>query len=191
MARRPVYRRPATLIERQSAAVCRSDDPCFWGGCFPQRGEEDPCDKADTDCTLRAFLRFSSSTKTLLNPSERSSVQELPRPQRGGSPVDATFMTGSRPTAEQLQRDYLDVGSDGLHTFAKIRNITGANMAATLAKTPAIYSDVKPCAAVLPAVRERLIQEATEKLMHNRTAIVIDQGECHSSILKQPSCRHR
>src|SRR5258708_353852 len=26
---------------------------------------------------------------------------------------------GSRPTAEQLQRDYLDVGSDGLHTFAK------------------------------------------------------------------------
>jgi len=63
---------------------------------------------------------------------------------------------GSRPTAEQLQRDYLDVGSDGLHTFAKIRNITGANMAATLAKTPAIYSDAKRCAAVLPAVRERL-----------------------------------
>src|SRR5258708_20710374 len=63
---------------------------------------------------------------------------------------------GSRPTAEQLQRDYLDVGSDGLHVFAKIRNITGANMAATLAKTPAIYSDAKRCAAVLPAVRERL-----------------------------------
>src|ERR1700735_5216035 len=40
---------------------------------------------------------------------------------------------GSHPTAEQLQRDYLDVGSDGLHIFAKIRNITGANMAATLA----------------------------------------------------------
>jgi hypothetical protein len=63
---------------------------------------------------------------------------------------------GSRPTADQLQRDYLDVGSDGLHIFAKIRNITGANMAATLAKTPAIYSDAKRCAAVLPAVRERV-----------------------------------
>src|ERR1700678_669988 len=63
---------------------------------------------------------------------------------------------GSRPTAEQLQRDYLDVGSDGLHIFAKIRNISGANMAATLAKTPAIYSDAKRCAAVLPPVRERL-----------------------------------
>ena len=34
--------------------------------------------------------------------------------------------------------------------------ITGANMAATLAKTPTIYSDAKRCAAVLPAVRERL-----------------------------------
>jgi hypothetical protein len=45
---------------------------------------------------------------------------------------------GSRPTAEQLQRDYLDVGSDGLHIFANIRNITGTNMAATMAKTPAI-----------------------------------------------------
>ncbi len=63
---------------------------------------------------------------------------------------------GSLPTAEQLQRDYLDVGSDGLHIFAKIRNITGANMAATLAKTPAIYSDAKRCAAVLPTVRDRL-----------------------------------
>ena len=63
---------------------------------------------------------------------------------------------GSRPTAEQLQREYLDVGSDGLHIFAKIRPITGANIAATLAKTPAIYSDAKRCAAVLPAVRERL-----------------------------------
>jgi hypothetical protein len=41
---------------------------------------------------------------------------------------------GSRPTAEQLQREYLGVGSDGLHIFAKTRNITGANMAATLAQ---------------------------------------------------------
>src|SRR5258708_32322398 len=55
----------------------------------------------------------------------------------------------SRPTAEQLQRDYLDGGSDGLHIFAKIRNITGANIAATLAETPAIYSEAKRCASVL------------------------------------------
>jgi Predicted Zn-dependent protease (DUF2268) len=60
------------------------------------------------------------------------------------------------PSAEQLQRDYLDPGSAGLHTFAKIRGITGASIAATLAKTPTIYSDAKQCAAVLPQVRERL-----------------------------------
>jgi hypothetical protein len=60
------------------------------------------------------------------------------------------------PSAEQLQHDYLDLGSDGLHTFAKVRNITGASIAATLAKTAAIYSDAKRCAAVLPQARVRL-----------------------------------
>ena len=63
---------------------------------------------------------------------------------------------GGHPGAEQLQHDYLDLGSDGLHTFAKVRNITGASIAATLAKTPAIYSDAKRCAAVLPQARARL-----------------------------------
>ena len=30
------------------------------------------------------------------------------------------------PTAEQLQRDYLDVGSDGLRILAKVQNINSA-----------------------------------------------------------------
>jgi hypothetical protein len=60
------------------------------------------------------------------------------------------------PSIDQLQHGYLDPGSEGLHTFAKVRNITGASIAATLAKTPAIYSDAKRCAAVLPQARERL-----------------------------------
>ena len=30
-----------------------------------------------------------------------------------------------KPTGEQLQRDYLDAGSDGLKTFARLRNTTG------------------------------------------------------------------
>lgn len=61
-----------------------------------------------------------------------------------------------KPTAERLQRDYLDAGTDGLHQFAKIRHITGEAIAATLAKRPEIYSDAKRCTAVLPRVRERL-----------------------------------
>jgi len=63
---------------------------------------------------------------------------------------------GGYPTAEQLQRDYIDCGSDGLHQFAKMRNITGNRIAETLTKRPEIYSDGKRCMAVLPRVRERL-----------------------------------
>ena len=60
------------------------------------------------------------------------------------------------PTADQLQRDYLDQGSEGLHILAKARNVTGARIADTLAKRPEIYVNAKRCMAVLPHVRERL-----------------------------------
>ncbi len=60
------------------------------------------------------------------------------------------------PTAEQLQREYLDPGSPGLHRFAKLRNITGTRIAETLAKRPQIYSGARRCMAVLPRVRARV-----------------------------------
>jgi hypothetical protein len=63
---------------------------------------------------------------------------------------------GGHPTADQLQHDYLDAGSDGLHQFAKMRNITGSRIAETLAKRPQIYANTKHCTAVLSHVRERL-----------------------------------
>jgi Predicted Zn-dependent protease (DUF2268) len=63
---------------------------------------------------------------------------------------------GGHPTADELQRDYLDPGSDGLHQFAKMRRISGAAMAETLAKRPEIYSGAKRCMDVLPAVRQRV-----------------------------------
>jgi hypothetical protein len=61
-----------------------------------------------------------------------------------------------QPSAEQLQRDYLDRGSEGLGHFAKMRRITGARIADTLAKEPQIYSSAKRCMEVLPRVRERV-----------------------------------
>lgn len=64
--------------------------------------------------------------------------------------------TGGRPTVEQLQHDYLDAGTDGLHTLAKIRNVTAARIAETLAKRPEIYTNAKRCLEVLPHARERL-----------------------------------
>lgn len=63
---------------------------------------------------------------------------------------------GGRPTAEQLQRDYIDPGSDGLHQFARVRNISGTRIADTLAKQPEIYARAKRCLVVLPRVRQRL-----------------------------------
>jgi predicted Zn-dependent protease DUF2268 len=60
------------------------------------------------------------------------------------------------PTAEQLQRDYLDAGSDGLHHLAKLRNVTGVRIADTLSKHPELYVKARDCTAVLPRVRERV-----------------------------------
>lgn len=70
-----------------------------------------------------------------------------------------------RPTAEQLQRDYLDQGSDGLQLFIQLRNITGERIADTLAAMPAVYADARRCMAVLPRARERL-EAALQTLGH-------------------------
>ncbi|MGH6950926.1 MAG: DUF2268 domain-containing putative Zn-dependent protease, partial [Vitreimonas sp.] len=61
-----------------------------------------------------------------------------------------------RPSAEQLQRDYLDAGSDGLRTFAAQRRTTAARIAEAIARQPETYESARRCANVLPRVRERL-----------------------------------
>lgn len=63
---------------------------------------------------------------------------------------------GGHPTAEQLQRDYIDAGSEGLHNLAKLRNVTGARIADTLSKHPEVYSSARRCLKVLPRVRKRV-----------------------------------
>jgi hypothetical protein len=63
---------------------------------------------------------------------------------------------GGHPTAGQLQRDYIDPGSDGLHDLARLRNVSGVTIAEALNKRPAMYSDARRCMAVLPRARERL-----------------------------------
>jgi hypothetical protein len=70
---------------------------------------------------------------------------------------------GAHPTADQLQHDYIDAGSDGLHHLAEARRVTGEAIAKNLAARPEMYSDAKRCMAVLPRVRERL-QAALLKL---------------------------
>jgi hypothetical protein len=71
---------------------------------------------------------------------------------------------GGHPTADQLQRDYIDAGSEGLHQLAKLRNVTGARIADTLSKHPEVYSSARRCLAVLPRVRKR-VDEALRTLV--------------------------
>jgi hypothetical protein len=60
------------------------------------------------------------------------------------------------PSANELQRDYIDPGSPGLHHLAEIRNVTGVAIAKALAAHPQIFSDAKHCIGELPRVRERV-----------------------------------
>jgi hypothetical protein len=41
--------------------------------------------------------------------------------------------------ADQLQHDYLDPGSPGLHHLAEIRNVTGVSIAKAMAAHPQIF----------------------------------------------------
>lgn len=63
---------------------------------------------------------------------------------------------GGHPSAGELQHDYIDPGSDGLHHLARVRNVTGITIAAAMAKRPDLYSGARQCMDVLPQVRERL-----------------------------------
>lgn len=64
--------------------------------------------------------------------------------------------SGGRPTAGQLQRDYLDVGSEGLRHLARVRNVTGVRMAEAITARPEIYVEARRCAETLPKVRGRV-----------------------------------
>jgi hypothetical protein len=63
---------------------------------------------------------------------------------------------GSHPTAEQLQHDYLDVGTTGLRHLAKVRNVTGGRIAQAIAAHPELYTKARSCLVALPRVRDRL-----------------------------------
>lgn len=63
---------------------------------------------------------------------------------------------GGHPTVEQLQRDYIDEGTDGLRALTKIRNVTAANIAETITKRPDLYTGARRCMEVLPRVRQRV-----------------------------------
>jgi len=106
-------------------------------------------------CAL-AFAELSGAAQSAIStPSDAASgpAIQIDDVDRFYKVYDAA---GGHPTADQLQHDYIDPGSEGLHHLAKVRNVSGAAIAKTLAEHPEIYSDAKRCMAVLPHVRERL-----------------------------------
>jgi hypothetical protein len=83
-----------------------------------------------------------------------------PQPRIITSDVDRFFRVydaaGGHPSAEQLDRDYLQPGSTPLHEFARLRNVTGTRIADTIARRPQIYVGARRCLDVLPRVKVRL-----------------------------------
>ncbi len=63
---------------------------------------------------------------------------------------------GGRPSAEALQRDYIDAGTPGVREFVPNRIISGERLALRIAEKPEIYQRARACAAVLPKVKARL-----------------------------------
>jgi hypothetical protein len=63
---------------------------------------------------------------------------------------------GEHPTAEQLQRGYIDPGTAGLHHLMKVRNVNAQRIAQAIATQPTLYTEAKTCMVALPRVRERL-----------------------------------
>lgn len=90
-----------------------------------------------------------------LSPSAQSSAIDILTED-----VDRFFSVyeaaAGRPTASQIQREYLDVGTAGLRHLVRVRNVTGERIAQAIAAEPALYVNARACLAVLPRVRARL-----------------------------------
>lgn len=65
--------------------------------------------------------------------------------------------TGGRPTAEQLQREYIDRGSPGLEIFKPHRIVDGQKLAAAVARSPEQYAKaVDTCLPIVKATTPEL-----------------------------------
>jgi hypothetical protein len=51
----------------------------------------------------------------------------------------------AHPSAEQLQHDYIDLGTAGLRHLTPVRNVTGEGIARAIAARPGLYTNAKSC----------------------------------------------
>jgi Predicted Zn-dependent protease (DUF2268) len=64
--------------------------------------------------------------------------------------------TSGHPSAEVLQRDYLDAGTQGVRDFIPLRIISAARLAEQIQKDPGDYDKARSCVPALPSIRMRL-----------------------------------
>ncbi len=83
-----------------------------------------------------------------------------PDPEIRTSDVDLFYRlydaAGGHPSADVLQRDYIEAGTAGVREFVPSRIISGARLAQRIDEKPEVYQRARACAAVLPAVKQRL-----------------------------------
>lgn len=105
------------------------------------------------------MIRIAVAALTLVSASAAAANDTQPAIETGDVArfYEIYDAADGKPTAEVLQRDYLDPGSDGLHTLAKLRRVDGESIAAAIAKRPEIYSEARECVEVLPRVHDRLV----------------------------------
>lgn len=71
--------------------------------------------------------------------------------------------SGGKPSAEDLQRGYLDTGTDALRSFTDSRIGSMERLARTIQDKPALFARARTCAAALPAIRKR-VAKALDRL---------------------------
>ncbi|MCJ2185598.1 gliding motility protein GldB-related protein [Novosphingobium beihaiensis] len=61
-----------------------------------------------------------------------------------------------KPSAEVLQREYIEGGTDGVRQFVPYRIVSGEALAKAIAGNPEVYDHARQCLNVLPTVSARL-----------------------------------
>lgn len=109
------------------------------------------------------MARISLSLLAFVLPSvmfAQAARDERPGPEIRTADVDLFYKVYDAaqglPSAQDLQRGYLDAGSDGVRQFIPDRIISADRLAEQIVKKRPLYEKARRCMAVLPAARVRL-----------------------------------
>lgn len=64
--------------------------------------------------------------------------------------------SAGKPSADDLQRSYLDAGTDALRSFTDSRIGSMERLARAIQDTPALFAKARTCATALPSIRMRV-----------------------------------